>query len=463
MAQPRSPSGAVPARGAAQLDPARVDAVVSGRTGGQPRSPGRHRPRDDVLLRRHRRPGRLLRSRRRAAQRGAHAVRAAAVERGVYSVRETNAAPRIKIGADVLPWWPASGVYLLVEQGHAPATGLIDVPGVAGTWSAVALPADPDRHGRGRPTDHLLLPRRRSGRHRRAAPAGARAAVERHGRDAAARCSVPHRRPARLGSPPAVKEEDAMRVGLMIGSDKERSRSERVAGLIDDARDGRPRRLHVAVAAADPRLSRCHDRDRGDRPGHAAHRARHRGRADPDAPPDRDGPAGAHDAGLCAGRFTLGLGPSHHWIVQDQLGLPYERPAALVRDYLQVLNAAFAGPGPVDVENDSYRVHSPLDVIDAAPMPILIAALAPVMLRIAGEHTSGTILWMADERAIGEHVVPRITKAASAAGRRATANRRGRPGRAVRQPRGRCRAVLRQRDPRPRPLLTELRTAARAR
>ena len=65
------------------------------------------------------------------------------VERGVYSVHETNAAPRIKIGADVLPWWPASGVYLIVEQGHATATGLTDVPGVAGTWSAVALPADP--------------------------------------------------------------------------------------------------------------------------------------------------------------------------------------------------------------------------------------------------------------------------------------------------------------------------------
>jgi alkanesulfonate monooxygenase SsuD/methylene tetrahydromethanopterin reductase-like flavin-dependent oxidoreductase (luciferase family) len=39
------------------------------------------------------------------------------------------------------------------------------------------------------------------------------------------------------------------------------------------------------------------------------------------------------------------------------------------------------------------------------------------MLRIAGEHTSGTILWMADERAIAEHVVPRITKAAAEAGR----------------------------------------------
>jgi F420-dependent oxidoreductase-like protein len=120
---------------------------------------------------------------------------------------------------------------------------------------------------------------------------------------------------------------------------------------------------------------------------------------------------------ICAGRFTLGIGPSHHWIVEDMLGLPYERPARHIRDYLEVLNAAFARPGPVDVENDSYRIHNPLDVTDVAPTPILLAALAPVMLRIAGEHTSGTILWMADERAIGEHVVPRITKAAADAGR----------------------------------------------
>lgn len=118
----------------------------------------------------------------------------------------------------------------------------------------------------------------------------------------------------------------------------------------------------------------------------------------------------------CEGRFTLGLGPSHHWIVEDMLGLPYERPAHQVRSYLEVLNAAFSGPGSVDVENEVYRVHSPIDVTDTAP-PVLLAALAPVMLRLAGERASGTILWMADERAVGEHVVPRITKAAAAAGR----------------------------------------------
>jgi len=120
---------------------------------------------------------------------------------------------------------------------------------------------------------------------------------------------------------------------------------------------------------------------------------------------------------VCEGRFTLGLGPSHHWIVEDMLGLRYERPARLVRDYIEVLNAAFAGPAAVDVENESFRVHNPLDITDISPTPILVAALAPVMLRVAGEHASGTVLWMADERAIGDHIAPRITKAAEEAGR----------------------------------------------
>lgn len=117
------------------------------------------------------------------------------------------------------------------------------------------------------------------------------------------------------------------------------------------------------------------------------------------------------------GRFTLGVGPSHHWVVEDMLGLSYDRPAHMCRRYLEVLEAAFAGPGPVDVENDLYRIHNPLDVTDLSPTPILLAALAPVMLKLAGERTSGTVLWLADERAIGEHIAPSISKAAADAGR----------------------------------------------
>jgi F420-dependent oxidoreductase-like protein len=117
------------------------------------------------------------------------------------------------------------------------------------------------------------------------------------------------------------------------------------------------------------------------------------------------------------GRLALGVGPSHHWIIQDMLGLPYERPAGLTRDYLDILDAARNGPGPIDVKNRTYTVHNPLDLAPVAPLPILLAALGPVMLALAGERADGTVLWMADERAVADHVVPRITKAAETAGR----------------------------------------------
>jgi F420-dependent oxidoreductase-like protein len=120
----------------------------------------------------------------------------------------------------------------------------------------------------------------------------------------------------------------------------------------------------------------------------------------------------------CGGRLALGLGVSHHWVIEDMLGLRYERPVATMRAHLDVLEQAFAGPGPVDVENELFTVHNPLDVTDVGPTPVLIAALGPLMLRLAGERTDGTILWMADERAIGEHIAPTITRAAEAAGRK---------------------------------------------
>ena len=211
-----------------------------------------------------------------------------------------------------------------------------------------------------------------------------------------------------------------MRIGLMIGSDKERSRADRLTGLLDDGKaaetDGFasfwipqvPGYLDAMTAVA--LLGQVTERIEI---GTAVVpiQTRH---------PLIMAQQALTTAVACAGRFTLGIGPSHHWIITDQLGLSYDKPASLVRDYLDVLDAAFAGPGPIAVDNNSFRVHSPLDVTDEVGVGVLVAALGPAMLRIAGERTGGTILWMADERAIGDYVVPRITDAAAAAGRTGT-------------------------------------------
>jgi hypothetical protein len=82
-----------------------------------------------------------------------------AVERGVYTVAGRAATPDAKVGADVLPWWPAIGVYLLVERlegmNDAPAGSLIDVDGVAGAWWAPTASGVPEAYTLARLGDQL--------------------------------------------------------------------------------------------------------------------------------------------------------------------------------------------------------------------------------------------------------------------------------------------------------------------
>jgi hypothetical protein len=65
------------------------------------------------------------------------------VERAVYEPAGMVAASRLKIGADVLPWWPATGVYLVIEEGREDPSAIADVPGVGGVWWMTGVPADP--------------------------------------------------------------------------------------------------------------------------------------------------------------------------------------------------------------------------------------------------------------------------------------------------------------------------------
>jgi hypothetical protein len=69
-------------------------------------------------------------------------VRLPSVEVGEYQLAGTVAAPRVVVGADVVPWRPAAGVYLLLERGAAGATRLSEADGVAGVWWATRADGD---------------------------------------------------------------------------------------------------------------------------------------------------------------------------------------------------------------------------------------------------------------------------------------------------------------------------------
>lgn len=115
------------------------------------------------------------------------------------------------------------------------------------------------------------------------------------------------------------------------------------------------------------------------------------------------------------GRLTLGIGPSHRPVI-ERLGLAYDRPALHIREYVQILRA-LTTEGSASFEGEYYRMTAGFNLVGAQPIPILISALAPLMLRVAGEVADGTVTWMAGLTAIRNHVVPRITEAATNAGR----------------------------------------------
>ena len=118
----------------------------------------------------------------------------------------------------------------------------------------------------------------------------------------------------------------------------------------------------------------------------------------------------------CGGRLALGVGLSHALVVEQLMGLSYARPAATMREYLSVLRPLIEGAGLAHA-GDLYNVRARLEVPDARRCPILVAALGPAMLRVAGELADGTITWLTGPRTIGEHVAPRIQAAARSAGR----------------------------------------------
>ncbi len=116
------------------------------------------------------------------------------------------------------------------------------------------------------------------------------------------------------------------------------------------------------------------------------------------------------------GRLSLGIGLSHKPVIEGMWGMSYDHPAQHMREYLSVL-LPLLRDGRVAFQGEMFRVTAPLQLKVAKPPPVLIAALAPIMLRTAGELTDGTVTWMTGARTIETHVAPRITAAAKGAGR----------------------------------------------
>jgi len=116
------------------------------------------------------------------------------------------------------------------------------------------------------------------------------------------------------------------------------------------------------------------------------------------------------------GRLVLGLGLSHKPVVENRWGLSFERPAEYMQEYLNVLLPLLRGEA-VSYEGRRLKVNSQITVADNNAPSVVLAALGERMLRIAGELTDGTALWMVGPKTLESHIAPVIRQAASAAGK----------------------------------------------
>lgn len=118
----------------------------------------------------------------------------------------------------------------------------------------------------------------------------------------------------------------------------------------------------------------------------------------------------------CDGRLALGIGLSHRIVVEDLWGYSYDKPVRHMAEYLDALLPLLAGEA-VALQGEQLTCVGQLDIPGPDAPDVIVAALGAQMLRVAGSRGCGTITWCTGERALGEHVVPRLVAAAEQAGR----------------------------------------------
>jgi F420-dependent oxidoreductase-like protein len=115
-------------------------------------------------------------------------------------------------------------------------------------------------------------------------------------------------------------------------------------------------------------------------------------------------------------RLSLGIGMAHPETVTQWWGMSYDRPAKYMREYLSVL-LPLLRDRRVRFSGEFFSSDVALRLGQLKPPSVLLAALAPRMLELAGSMTDGTVLWVVGPKAIESHVAPRLSAAAGAAGR----------------------------------------------
>ena len=115
---------------------------------------------------------------------------------------------------------------------------------------------------------------------------------------------------------------------------------------------------------------------------------------------------------LCDGRLTLGIGLSHKVVIENMMGMSFEKPVRHMREYLSIL-APLARCEPVSFSGETYSTNAALMINGAKPFGVVVAALGPQMLRVTAALADGTLTWCTGPETLRTLTVPTITAAAA--------------------------------------------------
>jgi 5,10-methylenetetrahydromethanopterin reductase len=115
-------------------------------------------------------------------------------------------------------------------------------------------------------------------------------------------------------------------------------------------------------------------------------------------------------------RLTLGIGVTHRMVSEGMLGVPYSSVVNLCSEQLAVLSPLLGADRKVSFEGELLTARASVGTDSTSP-GLVVAALGPRMLDLAGSHSDGTVTWMTGATTLRRDVIPRIKASADRAGR----------------------------------------------
>jgi F420-dependent oxidoreductase-like protein len=119
---------------------------------------------------------------------------------------------------------------------------------------------------------------------------------------------------------------------------------------------------------------------------------------------------------LSAGRFILGIGVSHRVTVESMWGMKLEHPVDAMREYVSIVRTGLRD-GSANADGEHFSAHWSYSAPRRSELPIMISALSPRMLELAGEIADGVVLWMLSPKYTREVVIPHIETGRRKAGK----------------------------------------------